>query len=277
MAKKLYFATDKNIYDALHHKRITPAKLHELLMNRGVFLSQKIDKEVLIEEISKLPHGYNELEHIKKLVKTYDPRESTTSLSFQTSTNQVELKSAAEALKKSCSASKGQSLNIVAKKDGSLTVEYKYEEIDLSKTALRQIDKRNIIIELRPGTDKVEVRMPQNTEAKKVIESLQNELSKIKSEPIERFEISLLAITDPSLRSQFFQELMNGLHDYETDDVTKVELNRSTDVDDDEEGVETIDTGFVKKAVLNGEGVNGSAIFSASSERLLYRPYCMVL
>lgn len=27
MAKKLYFATDKNIYDALHHKRITAAKL----------------------------------------------------------------------------------------------------------------------------------------------------------------------------------------------------------------------------------------------------------
>ncbi|MGF7712126.1 hypothetical protein AAGN98_24520, partial [Klebsiella pneumoniae] len=78
MAKKLYFATDKNIYDALHHKRITAAKLHELLLNRGVFLSPELDKEILIEEISKLPHGFNELEHIKKLVKTYDPRESTT-------------------------------------------------------------------------------------------------------------------------------------------------------------------------------------------------------
>ncbi|EHN8761080.1 TPA: hypothetical protein ACKFV5_003406 [Enterobacter roggenkampii] len=270
MAKKLYFATDKNIYDALHHKRITAAKLHELLLNRGVFLSPELDKEILIEEISKLPHGFNELEHIKKLVKTYDPRESTTSVNFQTSTNQAELKSAAEALKKTCSPSKGQSLNIVAKKDGSLTVEYKYEEIDLSKTALRQIDKRNIIIELRPGTDKVEVRMPQNPEAKKVIESLQNELSKIKSEPIERFEISLLAITDPTLRSQFFQELMNGLRGYETDDVTKVELNRSTDASEDEDKEETIDTGFVKKAVLNGEGVNSSAIFSQLHEKGYY-------
>ncbi|CTP96817.1 FIG01048299: hypothetical protein [Escherichia coli] len=191
-------------------------------------------------------------------------------MSFQTSTNQAELKSAAEALKKTCSPSKGQSLNIVAKKDGSLTVEYKYEEIDLSKTALRQIDKRNVIIELRPGADKVEVRMPQNPEAKKVIESLQNELSKIKSEPIERFEISLLAITDPTLRSQFFQELMNGLRGYETDDVTKVELNRSTDASEDEDKEETIDTGFVKKAVLNGEGVNSSAIFSQLHEKGYY-------
>jgi hypothetical protein len=48
--KKLYFATDKNIYDALHHKRITAAKLHELLLNRGVFLSPELDKEILIEK-----------------------------------------------------------------------------------------------------------------------------------------------------------------------------------------------------------------------------------
>ncbi len=113
MAKKLYFATDKNIYDALHHKRITAAKLHELLLNRGVFLSPELDKEILIEEISKLPHGFNELEHIKKLVKTYDPRESTTSVSFQTSTNQAELKSAAEALKKTCSPREGANKSLI--------------------------------------------------------------------------------------------------------------------------------------------------------------------
>jgi hypothetical protein len=102
-------------------------------------------------------------------------------VSFQTSTNQAELKSAAEALKKTCSPSKGQSLNIVAKKDGSLTVEYKYEEIDLSKTALRQIDKRNVLIELRPGADKVEVRMPQNPEAKKLLRACKT--SYLKSSP----------------------------------------------------------------------------------------------
>ncbi|MET7264593.1 hypothetical protein ABZS22_22345 [Klebsiella variicola] len=270
MAKKLYFATEKNIYDALHHKRITPAKLHDLLLNRGIFLSPELDKEILIEEISKLPHGFNELEHIKQMVKTYDPRESTTSLSFQISANQAELKSAAEVIRKSCSPSKGQSMNIVAKKDGSLTVEYNYEEIDLSKTALRQIDKRTVIIEIRPVDNKVEIRMPQNPEAKRIIDNLQKELSKIKEEPIERFEISLLAISDPALRSQFFQELMNGLKGYETDDVTKVELNRSTDTSDDDDKEETIDTGFVKRAVLNGEGVNSSAIFSQLHEKGYY-------
>lgn len=72
------------------------------------------------------------------------------------------------------------------------------------------------------------------------------------------------------MRSQFFQELMNGLRGYETDDVTKVELNRSTDASEDEDKEETIDTGFVKKAVLNGEGVNSSAIFSQLHEKGYY-------
>lgn len=79
-----------------------------------------------------------------------------------------------------------------------------------------------------------------------------------------------MAITDPTLRSQFFQELMNGLHGYETDDVTKVELNRSIDASEDEDKEETIDTGFVKKAVLNGEGVNSSPIFSQLHEKGYY-------
>jgi hypothetical protein len=62
---------------------------------------------------------------------------------------------------------------------------------------------------------------------------------------------------------------MNGLRGYETDDVTKVELNRSTDASEDEDKEETIDTGFVKKAVLNGEGVNSSAIFSQLHEKVI--------
>lgn len=272
MAQKLYFANDKNIYDALHHKRITPEKLQSILMARGIFLSKTLDKEELIEEISKLPHGFNDLEYIKSLVKTYDPRESTTNITLNTTSNQTEIKSAAENIKKTCSASKGQSMRITTEKDGSLTIEYNYEDIDLSKTALRQIDKRSVTIEINPTKDKIDIRTPQNPEAKKVIESLQHELSKIKSIDIERFEISLRAVTSPSLRSEFFQNLINGLDEYELDDVTKVELNKFVSTDDEDDGNtdEKIDTGFVKKAVLNGESVNSSIIFSQLHKRKYY-------
>lgn len=54
---------------------------------------------------------------------------------------------------------------------------------------------------------------------------------------------------------------MNGLCGYEIDDVIKVELNCSIDVSEDEDKEEIIDIGFVKKVVLNGEGVNSLVIF----------------
>lgn len=256
----IYFATDKNIYDALHHKRITTARLREILLRKGIVVSVELTKEELIEEVCKLPQGYSDLDLIKELVQTYDKRESITSVKLHASSSQVELKTAAEFVKKNLANGSGETVKITAKKDGSLAIEINYQEVDLSRTALRQIDNRNIKIDLKVNSDSVDIRMPQNQKAKDVITLLQKELSKIKSLDVEKFEISLEAIPTPALRSQFFQEVIGGLSGYEVDDVTNVELNRSTSKGDDDE--EEIETGFVKKAVLKGGSVNSSAIFT---------------
>ena len=105
--------------------------------------------------------------------------------------------------------------------------------------------------------------MPQTAKAREVVDLIQKQLSKIQDKSIDRFEISLETIIQPNLRSQFFQDLMNGLTGYEVDDVTNVVLNRSgSEESDSDDEDQNIDTGFVKKAVLNGEGVNTSSIFS---------------
>ncbi|CAI0872581.1 hypothetical protein [Serratia grimesii] len=259
----IYFATDKNIYDALHHKRITTAILRDTLLRKGIIVSPDFSRERLIDEVCKLPHGFNDLETLKEFVQTYDKRESTTNLKLNTSSSQNELKAAAEEVKKKLATGNGETISITAKKDGSLSIDVNYQDIDLSRTALRQIDNRNVKIDMKVTDGNIDIRMPQNQKAKDVVTLFQNELSKIKSEEVERFEISLEAIPTPVLRSQFFQDLMNGLDGYEIDDVTNVELNRHSskgDGEDDEE--EEIETGFVKKAVLKGEAVNSSAIFA---------------
>ncbi|MCE0812929.1 hypothetical protein [Buttiauxella sp. S04-F03] len=258
----IYFATDKNIYDALHHKRITITKLRDILLTKGIIVSSELSKEELIEEVCKLPQGFNDLDALKELVQTYDKRESTTNVKLNTVSSQNELKAAAEQIKKKLTTGAGETVSITAKKDGSLSIEVNYQDIDLSRTALRQIDNRNIKIEMKPGDCNVDIRMPQNQKAKDVVTLFQSELSKIKSVDVEKFEISLEAVTTPVLRSQFFQELMNGLNGYEIDDVTNVELNRYKSQNSDDEDDEEIETGFVKKAVLKGESVNSSGIFS---------------
>ncbi|WP_049096897.1 hypothetical protein [Klebsiella michiganensis] len=258
----IYFANDKNVYDALHHKRITSAKLREILLQKGIVISSDLSKEDLIEEVCKLPLGYSDLDSLKELVQTYDRRESTTNVKLQTVSSQAELKTAAEEVKKKLSSGSGDKIKVIAKKDGSLSLEMNYQEIDLSRTALRQIDNRSFNVEIKVNAGDVDIRMPQNQKAKDVIAMLQKELSTLKSIDVEKFEISLEAIPTPALRSQFFQELMSGLVGYDIDDVTNVELNRHEIKSDEGDDEEEIETGFVKKAVLKGDSVNSSAIFT---------------
>ncbi|EKN5020704.1 hypothetical protein ACNSPB_26735 [Yersinia enterocolitica] len=259
----IYYATDKNIFDALHHKRVTAKILHELLFSKGIILSGDLDKELLIDEMCRLPLCFTDLEKIKKLVQTYDARESNTYVKLNTSVSQAEVKQAAESVKRQY-ASKSQMLNIKTKKNGSMTIELNYQEIDLSRTELRQIDNRCITLDFNISDGVVDIRMPQSEKSKELVGLIQKELATITSNPIERFELSLEAITNPRLRSQFFKELMDGLDGYEVDDVTNIELNqmKTSDSDNDEDKESEIDTGFVKKVLLKGEAVDTSAIFA---------------
>ncbi|MEB5609190.1 hypothetical protein [Serratia marcescens] len=259
----IYYATDKNIFDALHHKRVTAKILHELLFTKGILVSEELGKEALIEEVCKLPLCYIDLEKIKELVQTYDKKESKTYARLNVSVSQAEISQAANVVKKQYAA-KSQALKVQTKKDGSVSIVLSYQEVDLSRTELRQIDNRSISIDFAINGDSVEVRMPQSEKSREVIELIQKELSIIANKPIERFELSLEAITNPSLRSQFFKELMEGLDGYEVDDVTNIELNRMKSVDsEDEDGKDAeIDTSFVKKVLLKGEAVDTSAIFA---------------
>ncbi|EOI6836738.1 hypothetical protein ACMVR2_001186 [Yersinia enterocolitica] len=261
--RNLFFATEKNIYDALHHKRITTSILSDILLRKGIILCEETTKEELIEEVCRLPHCYEDLQSLKELVQKYDQRESLTKVTLNTETNQNDLKKAIDIVKKIYAADKNGSISLNANKDGSILIDLNYQDIDLSKTELRQIDNRNVSIEFKSDDDKVNIRMPQTAKAREVVDLIQKQLSKIQDKSIDRFEISLETIIQPNLRSQFFQDLMNGLTGYEVDDVTNVVLNRSgSEESDSDDEDQNIDTGFVKKAVLNGEGVNTSSIFS---------------
>lgn len=258
----LYFATEKNIYDALHHKRITNSILHDILLKKGIIVSEDMDKEDLIEEVSKLPHGYIDLKDIKSKVQTYDVRESQTKVSLDTSTNQEEVKEAIDIMRKKYPTTRSEVFKLSTKKDGGLSLELHYDDIDLSRTELRQIDKKIVKLDFSIADGKIDIRMPQNAKSKELTALIEKELASLKKESITRFEISLESITDPTLRSQFFHDLMHGIEGYEVEDVNNIEVNRFTTKSSDEDDDEKIDAGYVKKAVLKGESVNSSSIFS---------------
>lgn len=259
--KNLYFYTEKNIYDALHHKRLTSSLLHSMLLKRGIIIPSDLDKEVLIEEICRLPHCYEDLQKIKDLVQTYDKRESTTNAQLNIGITQLELKNVTESIKKMY-ASESESLNINTKADGSISIELNYQDIDLSRTELRQIDNRTINMDFNISSNKINVRMPSNNKAKELLSVIEEKISSYMNVVVERVEISLEAVTNPSLRSKFFNELLANINGYKLVDVTNIELNKIKSHDDEDENEENINTSFVKRAVLKGEAVNTSSIFS---------------
>ncbi|HDL6787667.1 TPA: hypothetical protein PXJ90_004209, partial [Yersinia enterocolitica] len=163
--RNLFFATEKNIYDALHHKRITTSILSDILLRKGIILCEETTKEELIEEVCRLPHCYEDLQSLKELVQKYDQRESLTKVTLNTETTQNDLKKAIDIVKKIYATDKNGSISLNANKDGSILIDLNYQDIDLSKTELRQIDNRNVSIEFKLDDDKVNIRMPQTAKA----------------------------------------------------------------------------------------------------------------
>lgn len=260
MRKNRYFFTDKNIYDALHHKRITIETLYSILHNRGIILSNELDKEELIREVCKLQHSYRDIEFIKEKIHSYDRRESTTLLVLDTNLDQVSLKNVIEKIKPSYSHV-DETLSIVAQQNGNLNVSLDYQDFDLSKTELRQIENKSLDIEFEIKENQVRVRMPALEKSKVLISLIAKKIEEEKKEIIPKKQIRLDHIQDPKLRSLFFHRLVNHLESLVLKDVTNVELNRiqkSTDDEDDSE----IEVGYVKKAILNGEAVSLSDIFT---------------
>ena len=62
-SKRLYCATDKEIFDVLmsSKQRITESVMLELAKDRGVFYSAKDSREILADSLSLLPHDYHDL------------------------------------------------------------------------------------------------------------------------------------------------------------------------------------------------------------------------
>lgn len=66
MRDSIYYASDKDLFDALSSKRkfFTESILHEICNKRGIFLSRDDERSSLIDYISVLPHSVYDLEYI---------------------------------------------------------------------------------------------------------------------------------------------------------------------------------------------------------------------
>lgn len=261
----IYIPSDKNIFDALQHKKIRHCDILKFLRNRGIVVSPRLDKGELSKIIAGLTFDYSDYLHITKLLENPNRKEKTTRTTVKATSNNDQLAEACQKIKQS---SVGDDSFKVVKKENSTLLVVTYTDVDFTKTELRQRTIKRCEIELQAEGDEITVRMPATKKGKEISEKVKASLSDVMGEELKEEIISLESIATPEARSLFFDQLIKSIPGHKLDDVSSVdvyhEIDRLDDEIDDLEDDETPDNyaGFIRKAALAGGGVLDSTEFN---------------
>lgn len=252
-------------------KKIPLSKLLDFLRDRGIFISSKVPQEDVAIYISRTFVDYYMLQQIAAFLEGGERKEKTTSAFVKAKIEGTELISACQSVK-DLMHDKGETCEISQQGD-TTKVLVTYEEVDLSKTELRQRTIKTCEIEIKKTEDGVSIRQPANIKASSISASIIESLSSIKATELEPQIIDLQVFQEPEARSFFFERLIRSIDGHELEDVKAVSINHqrpgkvldSAFEDDESEDMEDLGrdaTGYISKAVLSGTGVLESSEFS---------------
>ena len=272
MAKRapLYCVTDKEVFDALASspQSFSPSTLRGLGKARGIFYSPRTDRQTLCGDISSLGFGFDEIAGIQGEFEKTSRSEKKTFKYLKAEISLQEFRSIA-AQYKAEAEEEGEkvSFNNVGTTDFSMNL--KYDEVDLSRTRLRQRQHREAALDFKVRNGETVLIYPSNEKVTLVIETLIERARAAKQSPIQVEEVDLSFIKDYDLRTKFFQELMKSVPGFALQDVTQVQVDRkhqdetenadeADDTEDEKKAVEEEIKGIVKDIALRGTSLHTS-------------------
>jgi hypothetical protein len=254
----LYYASDKNIFDALTRSRVNAETMQELFLRRNIIVSTKTDREDLAEYFSLLPHDFFDHRSISFRLDTVARRERLTSMD-------IDIKVPTDDLSKVIDKIKAEVESIgdiatITRTDGRTRLTVKYTDVDYRKTEFTQVQIRDGIIELIPSTTGFLIRSTHNEYINDVRESLVLEMESTTGEKAHRKVISLQGVPDASKRSKFFHDLMFQLPGYTVKDVHQVYVFKAKpEAQPATEDNAQDDDSHVERVYLRGNGVTRSS------------------
>jgi hypothetical protein len=265
-----FFASDKSIFDGLMQKKIPKSKLLDFLCRKGIVLSPDISRRELALYVSRTFVDYYTCQQISSFLESEQRREKTTNSFVEVEINKSEIITACQSLQENIDNGE----TCVVSHYGDMTkLTVTYEDVDFSKTELRQRSTKTCEIEITHTDEGFSVRQPANDKASHITAEIIEKISESKGEKIKPEVISLTRFREPECRSFFFERLIHSVEGHQLVDVIAVSINHKlsdglADDDDDEpselsdEELDRIVTGYITKAVLNGTGVLESSEFS---------------
>lgn len=260
----LYYASDKNVFDALNQHKVDAPTVVRLFQRRNVVVSRRTPRDELAKYFSTLTHDYYDHKEIAAKLGVAVRRERTTSMDVSGVGDTEELQGVVEQLKKEMEAS-GDTVQVTRDGD-NITIRVQYSEVDYKRSEFSQVQVRDGTIEFVKSEAGYVVRNTQNDYLNGVRETLLAKIEKTTSEPLTKVVVALFDIPSAKLRSKFFHKLASSLPNFVRRDVTDVYVFKAKpeaeddeeEADGDEDGSET----HVERVFLRGSGVSRSEILN---------------
>ncbi|MCY1150796.1 MAG: hypothetical protein OWP43_00020 [Sphaerochaetaceae bacterium] len=275
MTKENFFPSEELIYEALYSnsRKINKKYLISKLKEKGIYVSNNDDPELILKYYSKLIHGYTGFATMLEDVSTKPKGEKTTSVNIDIKpsdqnepTKEISLTSMKDKFIKNIDKDNHDVVYTphTDRETGNVTIDVEYSEIDYSKTKMIQRKHKVAVIELINENDSIKIRHTANEFIRKRVNKLSNIIEKEIELPIEKREIDFSGIANKNILTDFLTTLYAKIKILKPISVLSVKMikpknlddNTSLDAEDDDINDEEVDEGInLNNAIFNGKNV----------------------
>jgi hypothetical protein len=258
----IYYATDKNIYDALNQSKVDADTIQTMFRRRNIVCSKLTKREELARFFSRLPHDYLDHQDLSDRLGVSPRRERVTAVDLVGKPVPMDATQRAIDAVKSKLQSEGDTVK-VSQEGTKFFVSVSYSLVDYRRSEFSQLQHRTGVIELIPEGGRYVVRSPRTDYLDVVRDELIKAIQAEAGEGLDRNEISLFEYPLASVRSKFFYDLMSSLPGFIRRDVTDIYVYKPLP-DGEEDGAvqEDIDP-HVERVMLKGVGITQSELLSS--------------
>lgn len=260
----LYYATDKNVFDALNQHKVDTPTVMRLFQRRNIIVGKKSHREDLARYFARLTHDYYDHREIAARLGISSRRERITSMDVTSVGDTEDLQVAVEQLKQEMEAN-GDVVQV--SQDGeNLIIQVQYSTMDYKRSEFAQVQIRDGTVEFIKTVNGFVVRNTQNEYLNDVRETLLSKMEKVAEAPIIKVTVSLFDIPSSKFRSKFFHELASKMSGYVRRDVTEVYVYKAKPEaeereDSDEAAMDDHET-HIERVFLRGNGVTRSELLN---------------
>lgn len=265
----IYYMNDQNIRDGLLAQKVKASHLIKILKDRNILVSPLSSKEELINMLKFIRFDYYDYVYLSSILANQDKKESKSSIDIDKKVTAKQILSTFESIKGVLEA-RQITAEVSKQNSKKITINFEYVEFDHSKPPMRQKSFRKGVVECDITATGAMLNYPANKVGAIIKDHLITQLSKkldTELKPIEfDFENSSVAT-----RNNFFLSVINNVEKYEVYDVVTVAVKKieekkgkesSSSADSDNDSVGEAFTGEVRNAILRGNQILTSKVYS---------------